>query len=462
MSESPKFARVMLILAAVSTTLPIFAGYTVGSLLLLWLMMTGSWRLARVGVSHIPSLLSQDAFLIQTIARAVRPLHWGCCILVVAQLAAAVGGCIWSPWSKSLSRSLAEWSHVAVKFGLLWYVLSASCIAQVRMGWSPKRIGPWLFGWLLLQLCYCVAQHWTGIDWVHGIGAFLGSHRYAYGVYRVSGFMGHPLTFAYNMMLITLTSFAMAWRLSGDDEQNRRWWLGCGMVCVASLLISGSRYVLLILFAVLVICELPRLWRHKFKVLSVTALLAAVLIAEGSVLGRFYEFFQEKVPFDQRFSRLIYWRTHWQMFFDHPVFGVTRTGLPSALEAYYTAAGYHGTMYEAHNLFLQYLADSGLVGFLGLAAWLAGLGVSWWRLRQLKSGQGVSYIAIATLLCALMQNNLRDSAYIYVLWFSLILLIVQSSAIHVSQQELVQDERKSSQDFQPGSHCADPAADLRG
>ncbi|MHA4801720.1 hypothetical protein, partial [Enterococcus faecium] len=90
----------------------------------------------------------------------------------------------------------------------------------------------------------------------------------------------------------------------------------------------------------------------------------------------------------------------------------TRTGLGDALSAYYTAAGYHDTMYEAHNLFLQYLADTGLVGALGLLGWLVGLVTCRRRLTGLVgTRQGIGYLTVATFLCALMQNDLRDSAF---------------------------------------------------
>ena len=171
-------------------------------------------------------------------------------------------------------------------------------------------------------------------------------------------------------------------------------------------------------------------------------------------LGRFCELFQNDKSFTQRFPRVVFWQLHWQMFLDNPVAGITRTGIDDALKAYFNAAGYHDTIYEAHNLFLQYLADTGMIGFLGLLGWWIGLFLTWRRLRP-DFSQGVSYLAVATFLCALMQNNLRDSAYVYALWFFLSIILVQAAISTATQQESANNERESSKNFGTGAHSAD-------
>ena len=445
--------------AAVATTLPIFAGYTVSFAMLLWLIFTGSWRLALVREKQLAESNSWDSKFIKSIGRSIKPLHWGCICLVSGHLLAAILGAYLSPWSKPLDKALSEWVHTVVKYGLLWFVVSSGCIACARRRYLPQRVGLPMFVWMLTLLIYCAVQHWTGIDWTHGFHATLGSHRFAYGVYRVSGFMGHPLTFAYNLMLIALASLAIGWGPSELSTSERKWWFGTAVLSVLILLISGSRYVLLVLLGTLLICEGRRILRHKVKVAVLTIVAALLLFWEGSVLARFYELFQNDQTFAQRFPRVVFWQLHWKMFLDNPVTGVTRSGVEGALKAYYNAAGYRDTIYEAHNLFLQYLADTGLIGFLGLLGWLVGLFTAWRTLRPALS-QGVSYLAVATFLCALMQNNLRDSAYVYALWFFLSILLVQSAIITANQQESVTNERESPKNFNAGARSANSSTYL--
>ena len=179
------------------------------------------------------------------------------------------------------------------------------------------------------------------------------------------------------------------------------------------------------------------------------------------MLGRFSEVFSQTSPLTTRFPRLVFWQIHWQIFTDQPWFGATMAGLDDALTAYYTAAGYHDNMYTAHNLVLQSLADTGAVGFSGLAWWFLALFVARRRLsRLLGSAQGIGYLAAGTALCALMQNNLRDSAYVYALWYFLSLLIVQSAVIFAQSQAAECDDRKPSKNFQPRADPADSAAHL--
>jgi len=452
----------MSILAAIATSLPVFAGYVMSFCMLIWLLTNGRWRLALVGKKYLPPVGAPDHDLMCIIAAVIKPIHWGVLALILAHLTAALLGYCWSPWSQPLGRTLAVWSHTASKAGILWYVVSGAMIVAVRQGWRPVKLAPYLLAWLIVQFGYCALQRWTGVDWTHGWHAVLGGHRFAYGVYRVSGFMGHPLTFAYNHMLILLAALAMAWRLlPGARAVDRNLWLAVSAVCLLTLLISGSRFVLLVLLGAMLLCEQRRLWRFRNWILPLGMGISLVLWAEGSVLARILELFSETSPLLVRFPRLIFWALHWQMFWDQPWFGVTMAGADQAVAAYYTAAGYHDSMYTAHNLVLQYLADTGAVGAVGLVAWFGGLLVARRRLQDYLGGaQGVGYLAAGTFICALMQNNLRDSAYVYALWYYLSLMVVQSAVIYTRKRAAEHDDRKSTKNIQPRPDTTDPAAHL--
>lgn len=63
-------------------------------------------------------------------------------------------------------------------------------------------------------------------------------------------------------------------------------------------------------------------------------------------------------------TRTEYWRGAWQMFLDHPVAGVGLGAFPTAYPAYGRSSVRNERLEQAHNDYLQLLADTGLVGGL--------------------------------------------------------------------------------------------------
>ncbi len=454
MDRTGKALILVLSLALLATTLPIFAGYTFAFILLICLFVSGLWRrLALIARKqpNCPEVVSGDPTW--QASASLRPMTLGCLALVLGHLIAALTGIVLSPWTKPLGPSLGAWVHTAIKYGLLWCTLATGILAASFYGWRLRNAGRIMFWWLFALLIYVALQHWTGIDVVHGINAKLGPHRYAYGVYRVSGLMGHPLTFAYNLMLVCLASLAMSWGRQGSFGYNEKWWLGCFLLSSFMLLISGSRYVLLVVMATLLICERRRIWQLRKQIIPIIVGAFAILWLEGSALSRFTEIFSQNQSIEERFPRFVFWKLHWRMFLDHPISGVTRSGLQDAMHAYFVSIGKHDTVYEAHNLFLQYLADTGLVGFTGLLIWIVSVLVGLHRL-PLSNSRGIRYLLVATLLTALMQNNLRDSAFVYALWFYLGALVVDGSMDRLNPLDTSIDERKSPENFIRRTHSA--------
>jgi O-antigen ligase len=441
-----------LTLTLIAATLPIAAEYVMALALFCWLFTGGRWRLAVVTARALPPVGHRDRALMERYRELVRPIHWGVLALVGTQVVAALLGSAFSAWGAPLGETLAALAHTVNRLGLQWLVLSSATIAAVRQGWRPGQVAPWTALWLLAHLAYCFVQRATGIDLVHGFGAHLEPSRFAYGVYRISGFMGHPLTLAYNLMLLTLAALASAW----VEWAWRPWrWVWIAALAVITLLISGSRFVFIVIVLTLLVTEARRLKRAWRWVLAILAAAGGALWLEGSLVGRIAELFAENVPLTQRFPRLMYWRLHGRMFLDHPLFGVTAVGRPRAAAAYYSAAGSHDNLYIAHNVFLQFLADTGLIGGAGLLALVAGLLVTW---RRLGRGAPIGPLVLATLLSGLMQNNLLDSSFLYAFWFLLGLLLAEAALreSHASQPA----QRKPPEDLQPPAGGAHPASDL--
>lgn len=419
MLSAPLFVRIVFVMAALATTTPIFGGYFCALLLLLWI----PFGRRKVDASTQP--------LADAMAKLLEPVSRGVLGMVVAYVVAAIVGWALSPFATPFYDAFHAAVRMGIKWGLLWFVLAHGMLIAARRGWAAREIGLTLAAGMVVTLVYCVAQRYTGIDWTHGLDARLGPHRFAYGVYRISGFMGHPLTLAYNLMLMVLTALALSWPLAGACDRKERWaWGVVAAAGVAILLISGSRFVLLVVPAVVVLAEGGRLAKHFKWVVLAVGVLGLALWWEGSVVGRFGEFFDQSAALTERFPRIVFWQVHLRMFLDHPVAGVTQAGLDQAMAAYYAAAGRPEMINTAHNVFLQTLADSGLIGAAGLLGLLWGLVVAARRARQLLGhASGVGLLLAATVLSGMMQNNLRDSEYVYALWFFLALLLLRSAGL---------------------------------
>lgn len=455
------YLRTLLALMLISVTLPIFAGYVTGFLLFCWIIAEQVKGRLNI-LSYLKGLLPDPPFGLPEARRIVAPSVAAMFMILGGLVLAGAVGYFISPWTGSIGKSVNVLLHQMVKLVLLGTVSLIALMESVRRGAGTLYLARTLAVWMVILLVYCIVQRYTGIDLSNGLSARLGPHRFAYGVYRVSGFMGHPLTLTYNLMIVVLGSAALAirqFRLENVSIEFRLWSVVFALALM-TILISGSRFVLIVLVMVPLFCELRRIVKYwKYAVLA-CLLLAVALWLEGSIAGRFTEFFAQNQNLQERFPRLVFWKVHWAMFLDHPVAGVTLSGLSKATTSYYHASGIHDKIYTAHNVFLQFLADSGLIGFTGLAAFFVGYMKSTIASVAAEGrSTGLSYLFVATLLVSFQQNVLRDSEFLLAFWFFTALQMVCMCRTRPPGDD---DQRKQTQDFQPATGGEDSSQDLPG
>ena len=339
-------------------------------------------------------------------------------------------------------------------FIILTFILAGQVFLTTRkkiFTWHSKGI---LVACFTLGL-YMFAQRYWGWDWVHGWNAQLGDNRFAYGVYRASGFMGHPLTMAYNCMVLSLFAFAHGIWIWQRERQESWVWLAISAVSVGLIALTGSRYPL-VLTLILMTLSLFTMWLQSRSqkglgiLLSGILLMSTVFLFDGNMVGRLSELVDPQIPMESRFDRLIFWKVHLLLAKDHLWFGTGLVNYDRLLLDYYDQAGYTHIerKYSAHNIILQTLADLGLCGLLVLiilfTVWL------WAALRINKEfrHQGFLLLWLGTLLSGMMQNNLRDSEYLYALWTSLGLCCGCLLAGGLRNEP---DSRSHLQDHQPGT-----------
>lgn len=131
--------------------------------------------------------------------------------------------------------------------------------------------------------------------------------------------------------------------------------------------------------------------------------------------------------------RLLFWKQSFKVFMDNPVFGVGYWGVKNFL----------GT--DAHNQYLAYLADLGIVGF-GIFLWLMGriFKIALWIKNNARDnfteGLGLGYTAglAALLTTCFFSESLEAFRMLGTLWF-VTGLVVSAYNIILNQTETPQD-----------------------
>ncbi len=393
--------------------MPVFSGYVLG----LFMIGLAVWSKFAFR-SHTDLALYRDFRL------ALAPISRGALWFMFCLVVASIGSALLST-NENLRILVKGLGHFFVKYGILWFVYLTFWwrVAQDRSNWRIFSFAYAFFA--VVNAIYCLAQRYTGIDWAHGFDAVLGANRYAYGVYRFGGFMGHPLSLGYSQVL----AFVAAIHFAGISPRGKEKiaWLTSALCASFVLLISGSRgpQAAALIGGFLMIPL--SVWRTRWK--SLTIGFSGLALAAG-VFGVFNRFLEVMAAGSGGDMRMIHWSVHWQIFAEHLWFGLGLGEPRSAISAHYLAKGASDKLMLAHNAFLQCAADFGLLGLLGLGVWLT----SWLRAARglQRAGKSLTIVFIVAVLSGLTQNNLQESAYILALttWTMIIIAVEVSGRDH--------------------------------
>lgn len=412
--------NVLFSLALVAAVLlPPAAQYILAFSLLIWSLVTKGWPLARISTEF----KDKQAVLY--------PFWMGLGIAAIITLVVGVAAYFGNPWVTRSGVYFKEVFRLAGKEYLLPLVLIVVFkIGHVR-GYRIERDLPWLGLLMILTIIYMVVQRYTGIDWIHGFGAYLPSNRFNYGVYRANGWMSHPLSSGFNFMLLSITAFCTMRRLKGKPFH--RFAVLFFVAGIAGLVLSQSRWPLAVTGVVIVLREASNIWRHRLMAGILGIVCMGVISLESGLRGRVVELFTSGQTLEEKVERVLFWRVHAEMFREHPVLGV---GYPIRQDAsldYYSRAGYTNNerKYDAHNIYLQLLADSGVCGLAALFILLWSLWKSASRLGT-DNGKTVQLLTVSALLGGLMQNNFRDTEFLFGYWMLIAWLLCKRPMLATS------------------------------
>jgi O-antigen ligase len=291
-------------------------------------------------------------------------------------------------------------------------------------------------GLALVNLAYCLLQRRFGLDWLHGLEGRLPDGRFSGGVFRVSGFMGHPLTLAYCQALAAVAALGL-FRSVRERWEKFAWLIG-SMSCAVVVLVSGSRgpqlALILSLFLSFPIRSIAKRWDVTLLILLVVGFLGV----NYGIFERFTELTQTGMGGD---ARSVHWQVFWKIFTENLWVGIGPGGRDTAISAYYLAFGHDDKIRLAHNAYLQYAAEYGVLGLLGLSFWV----VSLCRVAASSRLVGRVLWALIFLTCfgALTQNNLQDSEFVLALTVWMMLLVT----VEVESGEPTAGRRAQAQDL---------------
>ena len=235
-----------------------------------------------------------------------------------------------------------------------------------------------------------------------------------YVVERITGPMGHWMTFSGQLMIALLVTVALL--LFSPWPRGRRLWLWLGLasagLSAAAVVLGMTRGVWLgagggLLYLV---------WRWKPRLLlAVPVLLAAgFLLAPPSVRTRLESMVRPRGQLDSNQHRMVCWRTGWEMIKAHPLMGLgpeivhrdflkyVPAGIPRPLPE-----GWYGHL---HSIYIHYAAERGVPALLFLLWMFARILADFWRVaRERFFLHGAIAVVIAVMIEGAFELNLGDS-----------------------------------------------------
>jgi len=240
----------------------------------------------------------------------------------------------------------------------------------------------------------------------------------AYVADRITGFMGHWMTFSGEMMIVLLLIGALVF--FSHDRRLRGWLGAAGALVCAALLAAQTRSM----WGGALIGGVYLIWIWKrWMVLAIPLLIALLLLANPfAVRERAVSAFEPHAGgLDSNEHRALLRRVGWQMIKAHPWLGLGPEEVGPHLMEYVPADvprplpdGYYGHL---HNIYFHYAAERGVPALLALL-WMIGQALFDFArtVRRLPPGaeerwvlHGAIAAIIAVLFAGYFELNLGDS-----------------------------------------------------
>lgn len=307
----------------------------------------------------------------------------------------------------------------------------------------------------ILLACYVVLQVTLGLDYRSADYKMLSEHQMSNGFYRAFGFYGHPLSFASATLAIFSFYWLLFWKSLGQKKNYLL--MTIALINLFFVFMSGGRTASFFAL-VLVVCvpllslDLKALKRRAIWFFSSVIVCVSAIQLSGT-LKRFLEVSDNLLGQD----RMIFWKIHTQLFLDAPFLGQGAAWLDNGVRTFaYDRFGFSSLKdkFNAHNIFLEVLADVGIVGSLLICFFVSLLFNIVRRAAEKNFAQALIVAVFANALHGLTQNTFFDShvtavyliLFTALLWFEVFLpetSTVEDGEVKVTQKPVFPSESSS-------------------
>lgn len=245
---------------------------------------------------------------------------------------------------------------------------------------------------------------------------------------RAAGFFGHPMTFAgYLCMYLPLFLIGYFDNLFGRKYRNVSGLLF--VAGIAALIFNGTRGAWIAVAITSGILLLYYMFKNKRNLLIGTVMIAlcgGILVNNDAFMHRVSTITNNR--YQSNSERLLMWNSAWNMFKDHPVFGVGLGQYKDNYQhKYISPKAKEPNLAHAHNNFLQMLAENGIVGFIGFISMF--IYIAGYNLKQFFTEKNIYSLAICAVTVTLLlqgctEFNFGNSAVVKSYWLVLGCLVV--------------------------------------
>lgn len=245
---------------------------------------------------------------------------------------------------------------------------------------------------------------------------------------RAAGFFGYPMTFA-GYLCMYLPLFLIGYF---DNLFGGRYKYIAGIMFLAglaALIYNGTRgawIAVAITSGILLLYYMFRSKRNLIVGIVLIAVSGGLLVNDVAFMHRMSTITNNK--YQSNSERLLMWESAWNMFKDHPVFGV---GLgqykDNYQQKYISPKAKEPNLAHAHNNFMQMLAENGIVGFIGFITMfvcIIGHNVRMFLNSKNIYSLAICSVTITLLLQGLTEFNFGNSAVVKAYWLILGCLVV--------------------------------------
>lgn len=280
------------------------------------------------------------------------------------------------------------------------------------------------------------------VQFGHKVEAARAVHQDFYQSYvgeRITGFLGHWMTFSEVEMLVLLVLLSWLFFSTGISRRLAALEWACAALLLLSVVVSFTRSIWL----ATMISSGYLVWQwHKRLLVAAPVLLAAALIASPGAVRRRVESMASANSDTSTSARVIMWRTGWRMIEAHPLLGLGPERVGPEFHNYQPAevtklpVAYYGHL---HNLYIHYAAERGVPALLALL-WLLGL-ILRDHVRALRRAAAedrfILYAAVAgtigIIVGAFFEVNLGDSEVLTIFLALISLGYAAVARSHVTQ-----------------------------